>query len=113
MVSVADGIGLAVIVLTNTAIAALLTRFFRVRLQTDWAGPLYAFGLGSLSLLVTTLVLAGFLTMGPNLGSPGVVVGVTILTPLALGMAIDYFWMPAPEDVTLPERDEQHPPETR
>ena len=113
MVGIADVIGLAVIVLANTAIAALLTRFFRVRLQTDWAGPLYAVVLGSIALLATTLVLAGFLALGPNLGSPGVVVGVAILTPLALGMAVDYFWMPAPDDVELPERYEQQPPETR
>jgi len=113
MVSVVDAIGLATIVLTNTAIAALLTRFFRVRMTTAWAGPLYAVLLGSVALLVSTLVLGGFLGLGANLVTPATVVGATIVGPLALGMTFDYFWMPAPEAVELPERREDSPPEPR
>jgi hypothetical protein len=111
--AVVDVIGLAVIVLVNTVIAALLTRFFRVRMTTDWAGPVYAALFGSLALFVTTLVFGGFLALGPNLGGHATVVGVTIVSPLVVGMAVDYFWMPAPGDVDLPERYEETPPETR
>ncbi|WP_135665585.1 hypothetical protein [Halorhabdus rudnickae] len=113
MVSAVDAIGLAIIVLSNTAIAALLTRFFRVRMTTIWAGPLYAVLLGSLALLVSTLVLGGFLGLGANLASPVAVVAVTIVGPLALGVTFDYFWMPAPEEVELPDRREDSPPEPR
>jgi len=113
MVSAVDAVGLAVIVLANTAIAALLTRFFRVRMATTWAGPLYAVLLGSLVLLGSTLVLGGFLGLGANLASPAAVVFVTIVGPLAVGMTFDYFWMPAPAEVDLPERRDDSPPEPR
>ncbi|QGN08124.1 hypothetical protein Hrd1104_13010 [Halorhabdus sp. CBA1104] len=113
MVSAVDAVGLAVIVLANTAIAALLTRFFRVRLQTKWGGPVFAVLLGSLTLVISTLVLGGFLQLGPNLQSHGTVIGITIVAPLAVGLTFDYFWMPAPAEIDLPERDEQRPPESR
>ena len=113
MVSAVDVIGLAVIVLVNTAITALLTRFFRVRMATVWAGPVYTVLLGSAILLVSTLVFGGFLGLGANLASPATVVGVTIVAPLSVGMAIDYFWMPAPDEVELPQRRDESPPESR
>lgn len=103
MVSVADIVGLLVILGVNAAVAALLTRFFRVRLDTRWGGMIYAVLLGSFALLVITLILGGA-GLGPNLGSPAAVVGLTIVLPLALGIAFDYFWMPAPEEVDLPEK---------
>ena len=102
MVSVADVVGLLVILGVNSAVAALLTRFFRVRLKTRWGGMLYAVLLGSFALLVLTLVLGGA-GLGPDLGTPAAVVGVTVVLPLSLGIAFDYFWMPAPEEVDLPE----------
>ncbi|WP_181687366.1 hypothetical protein [Halorhabdus salina] len=113
MVSAVDAVGLAVIVLANTAIAALLTRFFRVRLQTSWGGPVFAVLLGSLAVMISTLVLSGFLRLGPNLQNHGTVIGITIVTPLAVGLTFDYVWMPAPEEIDLPERYEQRPPERR
>jgi hypothetical protein len=30
-------------------------------------------------------------------------VGLTVVLPMALGIAFDYFWMPAPGEVELPE----------
>lgn len=103
MSGVTDAVGLAVIVLSNTAIVALATRFFRVRLHTRWGSLLYAVVFGSVALVVTTLVLAGFLGLGPNLDSRGAVLGVTVVGPLTLGVTIDFFWMPDPADVELPE----------
>jgi hypothetical protein len=105
MVSVVDVLGLAIIVLGNSAVAALLTRFFRVRLDTGWGSAAYvALGV-PLVLLVSTLLLGSVL--GPNLGSPGAVVGVAIALPLAVGVSFDYFWMPAPDDVDVPDRRER------
>ncbi|CCQ33307.1 hypothetical protein HLRTI_003144 [Halorhabdus tiamatea SARL4B] len=103
MSAVTDAVGLAVIVLVNTAIVALSTRFFRVRLHTRWGSLFYAVVFGSLALVVTTLVLAGFLGLGPNLDSRAAVLGVTVVGPLTIGVTIDYFWMPDPADVELPE----------
>lgn len=102
MVSVADAVGLLLILGVNTAIAALLTRVFRVRLHTQWGSVLYSFLLVPVVLLVVTQVLSGA-GLGPNLGSPAAVVGVTILLPLAVGMTFDYFWQPAPDEIDLPE----------
>lgn len=102
MVGVFDAVGLAVILLVNTAVAALLTRFFRVRMNTRWGSALYAALLGPLALLVLTMVLGTVL--GPNLGGPATVVTVTIVVPMAVGVAFDYFWMPAPDEVELPEQ---------
>ncbi|QSG09499.1 hypothetical protein [Halapricum desulfuricans] len=104
MVDVADAIGLSVILLLNSAIAALLTRFFRVRLETAWGSLTYVAFVGTIVLIATTLVLGGGLGLGPNLGSPAVVVMGVVVLPLSLGATFDYFWMPAPEEIELPDR---------
>ncbi|MFB6308357.1 MAG: hypothetical protein ABEH35_03425 [Haloarculaceae archaeon] len=103
MVSVVDVIGLLVIVLANSAVAALMTRFFRVRLSTRVGSVLYAVFFSPIAMVVVTLLLSGVFGLGPNLGSQTAVIGATIVVPLALGITFDYFWMPAPEEVELPE----------
>lgn len=104
MVSVVDVIGLLVVVSVNTVVAALMTRFFRDRLHTRWGSLLYTLTLTPLVLILLVFLFSGVAGLGPNLGSAGAVIGVTILLPLSLGIAFDYFWMPAPEEVELPER---------
>lgn len=101
MVTPLEIVGLLVLVSLNTAIAAVLTRLFRVRLDTRWGGALYTLLLAPVVLVVVTLVLGQLL--GPNLGDPSTVVGLTVLLPLTLGIAIDYFWMPAPDEVEVPD----------
>ena len=103
MVSVLAIIGLLVVVVVHTVVAALLTRFFRVRLSTRWGPVLYALTLIPLVLIGSTLVLSGLFKIGPNLGGPVTALFVMILVPLALGITIDYVWMPAPDEVDLPE----------
>ena len=104
MVSAADAIGLGIILLVNTAVAALLTRFFRVRLDTDWGSAIYVVLGGTFVLLVLTIVLSGVLNLGADVGSRAAVFMLTILLPLSLGATFDYFWMPAPDEVELPDR---------
>ncbi len=103
-------LGLLFIVLVNTAATALATRFFRVRLNTGWGSGVYIALLVPVVLVVLTLAV-GSLGIGPNLGSPTAVFGVTVILPMAVGAAFDYFWMPAPDEVDLPdqqrERDSQ------
>lgn len=103
MVSVLAAIGLGVIVGGHTLIAAILTRLFRVRLKTRWGAAFYTLLIVPAILLISTLVVSGVLGLGPDLGSPTAAVFVMVGVPLALGVTIDYFWMPAPEDVELPE----------
>ncbi|MFQ3318902.1 MAG: hypothetical protein ACI8UR_001562 [Natronomonas sp.] len=101
MVSPFEAAGLLVLVGLNTLIAAVLTRAFRVRLNTRWGGALYTLLLTPVVLTVVTLVLGQ--ALGPNLGAPATVVGLTVLLPLTLGIAFDYFWMPSPEEVDVPD----------
>jgi len=104
MVSVVDIVGLLVLLGVNSAISALMTRFFRVRLKTRWGSLVYTGLLVPVVLTVTTLVIGGFLGLGPNLGSTNAVLGVAIFLPMALGVSFDYFWMPSPEELDLPEK---------
>jgi len=110
MVTVVDALSLAVLLLVHTAIAATMTRFFRVRLSTRWGGFLYAVLFCPTVLVVTTLVFSGVFGLGPNLGSAPAVIGLVIAIPAATGITFDYFWMPAPDEVDLPEKWEDDRP---
>lgn len=102
MVSAVGLAGLLVIVLLNSALTALMTRFFRVRLNTRWGGLLYSILLCPVAMFVVFMVLS-VLGLGAGLGlSSGAAIGLAILVPLALGMTFDYVWMPAPDEVELP-----------
>lgn len=103
MVSALGVVIALVIVSVQTAIAALLTRLFRVRLDTSWGAVVFAILIIPVVLTLTTLVLG---RVGPNLGSRGTVVFTTIGVPAALGFTIDYVWMPAPAEVELPATTE-------
>lgn len=107
MVSVADIVGLVVVIGVNTAVAALCTRFLRFRLHTRWGVALYVLVFVPLIEVVLTLVLTGILNLGPNLGDVTTALGVVVVLPFALGVAFDYFWMPAPEEVELPDTLEE------
>ncbi|PSP95974.1 hypothetical protein BRC91_00245 [Halobacteriales archaeon QS_4_62_28] len=107
MVGVVDLIGLLVIVLVNSAVTALMTRFFRVRLNTRWGSLLYSLLLCPVVLVVLLLVLSGVFKLGGNVGSRSTVLLVTLFVPLALGITFDYVWMPAPDEIELPEAMQQ------
>jgi hypothetical protein len=101
MVTPLELVGLLFLLFVNTAIAALMTRFFRVRLNTRWGSAIYTVLLIPVALIITTLVLGTVL--GPNLGSPAMVLTLTVVAPASLGVAFDYFWMPSPEEVDVPD----------
>ena len=101
MVSAVAIAGLVVIVLVNSAVTALLTRFFRVRLHTRWGGLLYSLLLCPLALLLLGVVLS--VPIGPFIDLGTITfLGLVVVVPLALGMTFDYVWMPSPDDVELP-----------
>lgn len=102
MVAVLELVGLLVLIVVHTVAAALLTRLFRVRLQTRVGAALYIVLLVPLALLVSTLAASGVLGLGPDLGSPGNALFVTIAVPFAIGVTVDYVWMPAPDEVSVP-----------
>jgi len=100
MVSILGIVIVGVMVAVQTAIAALLTRMFRVRLESQWGPVVFALVILPVVLTLTTLVMG---RVGPDIGSRGTVVFVLIAAPVALGLTIDYVWMPAPEKVDLPD----------
>jgi hypothetical protein len=103
MVSAAGAFGVLFILVLNTAVAALATRFLRVRLATRWGAAVYVALLVPALEVLVLLVLSGVLNLGSNLGGPVAVLAVAVLLPLALGITFDLFWMPAPEEVDVPD----------
>lgn len=101
MVGVAELLGVLVIVLINSGVTALMTRFFRVRLNTRWGSLVYAVLLCPVVMVVILLILSGVFRLGGNLGSRSLVLTITVFVPLAIGMTFDYFWMPSPEEVEI------------
>jgi hypothetical protein len=96
--------------LVHVAIAALATRLFRVRLHTEWAPVVYTLLVVPIVYVATSLVVLGVLGVGGT-GSGVMLDRGTLLVllfglPLALGLAVDFFWMPAPEEVDLPQKYE-------
>lgn len=105
MVSVLALVPVALILLVNTGVAALGTRLFRVRLDTAWgAGVFVALFVPLAATLVTVVVGA----VSPPLFESRVTVFVLfVLMPMAVGVTIDVFWMPAPHEVELPASTEE------
>jgi len=99
--SLLTGLGVALIVAIHTVVAVVLTRFFRLQLDTDWGAAIYVLVLIPLALLVSAAVLSGLLGLGGNVGGRDVVLQLIIVLPLSLGITIDVFWMPAPEEIEL------------
>jgi len=101
MVSVVAIAGLVVIVLVNSAVTALMTRFFRVRLNTRWGGLVYSLLFCPLALLILGVILSVPIGSFIDLGTV-TFLSLVVALPLALGMTFDYVWMPSPDDVDLP-----------
>lgn len=89
----------AALVGVNTLVAALMTRLFRVRLDTAWGAGVFV---AMFCPVATTLVTILVGSVAPPVGSRTDVVVWFILVPVALGATVDVFWMPAPEEVELP-----------
>jgi hypothetical protein len=87
----------------HTFLAAVLTRFFRIRMNTRAGSLLYAALIIPIVLVATTLVFSGVLGIGVDLGSSAIVLGVMIGMPLVLGFTIDMLYVPAPDEYELPD----------
>lgn len=87
----------------HTLLAAILIRFFRLRLDTQFGWVLYTMTLIPVVLFASTLIFTGLLQIGPNLGSPTVVFGVMIGLPLAVGLTLDLLYVAQPDEIELPD----------
>ncbi|SFR51755.1 hypothetical protein [Halogeometricum limi] len=104
MVSVLNLALFGVVLVVHTLVAAVLTRFFRIRLKTQWGYVIYSLLLTPLVLVVTTLVFFGLLPIGAGLNFDGVtLLAISVGMPLALGFTIDTVYVPPPEEYDLPE----------
>lgn len=90
------------VLVAHTLVAAVATRFFRLRLDTQFGWVLYSLTLIPVVLFLSTLVVSGVFQIGPNLGSSTVVFGVMIGLPLAVGLTLDLLYVAQPEEVELP-----------
>lgn len=102
MVTLLDFALMAVVFAGNTLVAAVMTRFFRIQLHTRWGTVVYTALLVPVVLVITTIV-AFSLGVGVNLGSAGVVLGLMIGLPMALGVTIDVLYVPSPDEYELPD----------
>lgn len=90
---------LTVLVALHTAVATVLIRFFRVRLETAWGSAMFVVVFVPVVLTISLLVVGQapvFVALGRD-----TVLLVGILFPLLLGATVDRFWLPAPDEVAI------------
>lgn len=92
-----------VVLAVHTLVAAVMTRYFRIRLSTDWGAVLYTLLFVPVVLVVLTQVFTGVLGIGPDLGSAVTVLAVMVGLPLAVGVTVDVLYVRPPEEYDLPE----------
>ncbi|ERG93280.1 MAG: hypothetical protein J07HQW1_03341 [Haloquadratum walsbyi J07HQW1] len=103
MVSVVGVILFIAVLIIHTLVAAVLTRYFRIRLKTQLGYVIFSVLLIPFVLLILTLLFTGILGIGVNLGDSTTATGVMIGLPFALGFTIDTLYVPAPEEYDLPD----------
>lgn len=105
MLSLIGFVLLIALVGLHTLISGIVTRFFRLRLSTSWSWVLYTAVFTPALLLASTLFFSGFLGVGAgvDLGSPAAAAAVLVLLPVVVGVAIDFLYMPPPEEYELPD----------
>jgi hypothetical protein len=97
---------LLLIVAFHALVSAVLTRYFRIALDSAWGTALFVVAGIPLVLLATTLLLSGGLGLGPSLGDPVLVLIVLIAVPLGLGALVDFLYMPPPDEYELPDTND-------
>jgi hypothetical protein len=102
MATLIDFAVMGIVLVGNTLIAAVMTRFFRIQLHTRWGAVVYTALLVPVVLVVTTMVVFS-LGAGIDLGSAGAVLGLMVGVPLGLGVTIDVLYVPAPDEYELPD----------
>jgi hypothetical protein len=110
MVSPLEALGILLVVVVHTFLAAVSTRFFRLRMNTRWGRALYAGIFVPLLLVASTILLTGALGIGSDVGRTAAVM-LVLVVPLILGYSIDLFWIPAPGEIDLPETAEGNEPD--
>jgi len=88
------------LVALNTLIAAVSVRFFRLQLETRWGPVVYTAILVPLVYVVTALIVFGALGVGSGLDlDQGTLLVFFWGVPLSLGVSLDVFWVPSPDEL--------------
>ncbi len=95
--------GFLLIIVVNTVVASVAIRFFRLRLSTDWGAVVYTAIVVPLLFAFTTILLSGFIGFGGSGLDRGTALILVWVVPFTLAVTLDVFWLPAPEEVELPE----------
>jgi len=103
MVSVLSVAFLLVVLAVHTLVAAVLTRYFRIALDTRGGAAVFTVTGIPLVLLASTYLFSGLLSLGPELGSPAIVLTLLVAVPVGMGALIDVLYIPPPERVDLPK----------
>lgn len=105
MPSAATVFGFLLIIVVNTVIAAVTMRFFRLRLTTRWGTVVYTAVLVPILYVATTILLSGFIGFGGSgVEDRGTALILVWVVPFTLALSLEFFWMPAPEEVELPDQ---------
>lgn len=107
MASLVEWALFGVVLVGHTLLAAVTTRFFRIRMRTRWGWAIYTALVTPFVLFVSTLIATGPLSIGPSLGDPALALAVMIAVPVALGVTLDLLYVPPPEEYDLPEPDSE------
>jgi hypothetical protein len=93
-------VGVVGVVIVHTLIAAVVVRFFRLRLETGWGWVLYSALAVPVVYVASALVFLGVLGIGQSLTvDRGTLLALVWGLPLALGVSLDLLWVPQPEEV--------------
>lgn len=92
-----------VLVGVHTLLAAVMTRFFRITLETTYGAAFFTAVAIPVVLVASTLVFTGVFGIGPQIGDPLLVLAVLVFAPQALGALIDVLYVPPPESYDLPD----------
>jgi hypothetical protein len=102
MATVLDIVLMGAVLVGNTFLAAVMTRFFRIQLDTRWGAVVYTVLIVPVVLAVTTIG-AFSLGVGVDLGSAAAALALMVGLPMGLGVTIDVLYVPAPDEYELPD----------
>lgn len=86
----------------NTLVVAVLSRFFRIRLKTQWGWVTYTLLVSPVVLLVLGLIQGTVIAAPLFEGAAGLFLAVFVGVPLTLGFTIDLLYVPPPDEYDLP-----------
>jgi len=92
--------GVVGVVALHTLVAAVVTRFFRLRLATTAGWVLYTLLAVPVIYVPSALVFLGVLSVGQSLTlDRGTLLALVWGLPFALGVSVDLFWVPQPDEI--------------